>query len=86
MPVVKALMDKLVEQYGKEKGERVYYAMEASARGPFAKGAKHHADHVAFAEKHGIRPVEGKKKAPAKKRGPVKAKVKAARPRRSGGR
>jgi hypothetical protein len=76
MPVVQALMDKLVAQYGKDKGERVYYAMEASARGPFAKGAKHHADHEAFAAKAGVAPIAGKKKAPAPgKRGPVKAKA-----------
>ena len=73
MPVVQSLMDKLVGQYGKDKGERVYYAMEASARGPFAKGAKHHADHVAFAEKNGVAPVEGNKKPPAPgKRGAVR--------------
>lgn len=86
MPVVAALMDKLTGRYGKDRGEKVYYAMEASARGPFAKGAKHYADHVAFAERNGVAPIVKAKRAPARKREPVKAKVRRPGPRRSAGR
>jgi len=76
MPVVQALMDNLTKRYGKDKGEQAYYAMEGSARGPFAEGKKHHADHEAFAAKNGVVPIAGKRKAPAPgKRGPVKRKV-----------
>jgi hypothetical protein len=72
MPIAKSLMDNLVRQYGKDKGEAIYYSMEAEGSGPFAKGKKHRAMHLAFVEKHGIQPVsKGKKKPPAssKKRG-----------------
>jgi len=84
MPIVQALMDKLAKTYGPEKGKEVYYAMEASGKGPFAPGAKHRAAHEAFAAKHGVTPV-GKAKAPAssKKRGPAKKSTgPASRPRR----
>jgi len=56
MPIVESLMLSLVRRYGKEKGQRIYYAMEAEGSGPFAKGAKHHDLHVAFAAKHGLSP------------------------------
>lgn len=69
MPVVKKLMDNLTAQYGKGKGERIYYAMEAEGKGPFAPGAKHHDLHLAFAEKHGVPPIKGKKAPPSGSRG-----------------
>ncbi len=75
MPIVESLMRELKAKYGPEKGERVYYAMEASGKGPFAAGAKHHDMHEAFAAKHGVAPIKGKgkKKPPAsKKRGAKK--------------
>jgi hypothetical protein len=68
MPIVKALMDNLVKQHGKAEGERIYYAMEASAKGPFAKGAKHHDMHEAFAAKAGVPPLSKKKPAAPKVR------------------
>ena len=52
MPIVQALMDKLVAQYGPAEGKHVYYAMEAEGKGPFAPGAKHRDKHEAFVEKH----------------------------------
>lgn len=75
MPVVAELMSKLKARYGEKEGERVYYAMEASGKGPFAPGAKHHALHEAFVAKHHLAPLAGKRKAPASrgKRGPRKA-------------
>lgn len=66
MPIVRSLMDKLVKEYGKERGERVYYAMEASGKGPFAKGAKHHDLHESFAAKHGLPALSGSAKRKAK--------------------
>lgn len=54
MPIVQALMDKLKAQYGDKEGERVYYAMEASGKGPFAAGAKHRDLHEAFVAKHNL--------------------------------
>jgi len=62
MPVVQALMDKLVKQYGPERGKRVYYAMEAEGSGPFGPRGKHRDLHNAFAAKHGVTPAPGKKK------------------------
>ena len=75
MPIVQSLMDKLTKTYGPEKGKEMYYAMEASGKGPFAPGAKYRNLHEAFAAKHGVTPVgKAKRKAPAssKKRGPVR--------------
>lgn len=69
MPVVKSLMDSLVERYGKEKGERVYYAMEAEGKGPFGPGGKHHDKHKAWAAKNGVTPASKKKTPASKKRG-----------------
>lgn len=57
MPIVQSLMNALTAKYGQVEGENVYYAMEASAKGPFAKGAKYHDLHLAFAEKHGLEPI-----------------------------
>ncbi|HEY6058632.1 MAG TPA: hypothetical protein VIV06_11400 [Candidatus Limnocylindrales bacterium] len=64
MPVVQSLMDNLVRQYGKEKGERVYYAMEAEGSGPFAAGGKYHALHQKRAHDNGVPAIEtpGKRK------------------------
>jgi hypothetical protein len=70
MPIVEKLMDSLVARYGKDKGETVYYAMEAEASGPFGKGNKHHAEHLAWAEKHGVRPITSKKPRTSAKRKP----------------
>lgn len=66
MPVVEALMSKLVAQYGPEKGKRVYYSMEAEGKGPFAPGAKHRDKHEDFVEKHHLPGGVGK---------PVKARA-----------
>lgn len=78
MPIVQELMDKLTKTYGPDKGKEIYYAMEASGKGPFAPGAKYRGLHEAFAAKHGVTPV-GKGKAPAssKKRGPARKSIKA---------
>lgn len=67
MPIVKALMDNLVKQHGEAEGKRIYYAMESEGKGPFAKGAKHHDLHEAFAAKHHLTPNAGStgKKKPA---------------------
>ena len=61
MPVVKKLMKSLRDRYGVKTGERVYYAMEAEAKGPFAHGNKHHAKHVKVAERLGQKPIKRKK-------------------------
>lgn len=62
MPVVKSLMSSLRKKYGVKKGERVYYAMEAEGKGPFASGNKHHAKHVAVANKAGTKPIKRSRK------------------------
>lgn len=62
MPVVKSLMDSLVKQHGKAEGERIYFSMESSAKGPFAPGAKHYDQHEAFAKKAGVAPIASKAK------------------------
>ena len=68
MPIVKSLMTSLRGRYGAKKGERIYYAMEAEASGPFAPGAKHHDKHKMWAAKNGVEPImKGKKKAPRPK-------------------
>jgi len=74
MPVDIALMRKLVERYGRKRGEDMYWGMVGKASGPFAPGAKYHAEHEAWARRSGVPPIEGKEKAPAssKKRGPVR--------------
>lgn len=74
MPIVQSLMDKLVAQYGEERGKRVYYAMEAEGSGPFKQGGKHRALHEEFAREHGVPPTsKGTKKArpgPKRRSGP----------------
>jgi hypothetical protein len=74
MPVIQSLMDKLVKQYGPERGRQVYYSMEAEGSGPFAKGAKYRHLHEEFAARHGVEPAEGGKKpsAPKGSRAPIK--------------
>lgn len=67
MPIVESLMANLVKRYGKERGERVYYAMEAEGTGPFAAGAKHRELHEEFAARRGLPPLKGKKKPAARK-------------------
>jgi hypothetical protein len=52
MPVDPKLMASLCKQYGAKAGKSVYYAMENSGRGPFAKGKELNAAHVAFVRKH----------------------------------
>lgn len=71
MPIVQQLMDNLVKRYGKQRGERIYYAMEAEGTGPFAAGGKHHAMHEEFAAKRGHTPLKGSKKTggPSTKKG-----------------
>ena len=54
MPIVQALMDKLVKQYGEERAKRVYYAMESEGSGPFGPKGKHRDMHEAFVAKHGL--------------------------------
>lgn len=56
MPVDEKLMASLKTRYGDKRGEGVYYAMEAAGKGPFAPGGALHAQHLAFAEKHGLSP------------------------------
>lgn len=41
MPVAKHLMSSLRKEYGKKRGESIYYAMENGHKGPFAPGAKY---------------------------------------------
>lgn len=81
MPIVQSLMDKLERTYGKEQAQRVYYSMEATGKGPFAKGAKHHALHVEWAAKNGVPAASGKKKPRPKKGG-----APSARPHKAGSR
>ena len=57
MPIIESLMAKLVEQYGKERGRQVYYAMEAEGKGPFGVGGKHHDLHKQFAERNNVEPI-----------------------------
>jgi hypothetical protein len=88
MPIVQALMDKLVAQYGPAQAKHVYYAMEAEGKGPFAPGAKHRDLHEAFVEKHHLpggvgKPVKARV-APKRGRGPVKAKPAAGKSRGRG--
>jgi hypothetical protein len=71
MPIVESLMRELQAKYGAEKGKRIYYAMEAEGKGPFARGAKHRDKHEAFVAKHNL----GESVGPAKK-----VKTKKARP------
>jgi hypothetical protein len=79
MPIIGALMDKLVAQYGKERGERVYHAMMAEGKGPFAEGGKHRELHEAFVKKHGLpaasKPVRATRAraAPSHGQGPKKS-------------
>jgi len=74
MPVIKSLMKSLRNRYGATKAEAVYRGMEAEAKGPFAKGNKHHDLHVAYANKLGHKPIERKGKTPRpKSRGPVRS-------------
>ena len=67
MPVVQSLMSSLVERYGKQRGERIYYAMEAEGKGPFAKGGKYRKLHEDYTKRIGQRPLAGRKKAPRPK-------------------
>lgn len=70
MPIVQTVMDALTKRYGADEGQRVYYAMEAEGKGPFGPNGKYHDLHVAFAQKHGVAPLKGKKKPrPSKKAG-----------------
>jgi hypothetical protein len=62
MPVAEKLMAALVDKYGPERGKSVYYSMEAEGSGPFGKGKKHRAEHEAFAARHRLPPIAGKKK------------------------
>jgi len=71
MPIVRSLMDALTGRYGLVEGENVYYSLEASGRGPFAKGAKYHALHLKWAEETGVPPATPStslRKVPAKGR------------------
>lgn len=65
MAIVKKLLDNLVAQYGPDEGRRVYDAMRAEAKGPFAPGNKHHDQHEAWAMKNGVPPAM-KKPQPAR--------------------
>lgn len=81
MPVVKSLMDSLKARYGDE-AERVYYAMEAEGKGPFAPGAKYRGLHEDWAKKNGVRPSAAlrTKKKPATPKG-QRAHKRRAKPR-----
>lgn len=69
MPVVQSLMDNLQRRYGEKEGERIYYAMEAEGKGPFAEGGKYRHLHEQQAARAGVTPSQGKKKPPTKKAG-----------------
>lgn len=69
MPIHEALMAKLQAKYGRDEGERVYFALEAQGRGPFAPGASHRQDHLDFADRHGLTPQGTRKPRPPKKAG-----------------
>lgn len=58
MPIVESLMRSLTARYGLTEGENVYYSLEASGRGPFAKGRKYHDLHLKWAEASGVAPFE----------------------------
>lgn len=62
MPLVESLMQKLVKTYGDARAKDVYYALEASGKGPFAPGAKHRKLHEDWAAKNGVQPVGKAKK------------------------
>jgi hypothetical protein len=81
MPVVESLMTSLTARYGLVEGENVYYAMEASGRGPFAKGRKYHDLHLTWAEESGVPPIE-----PSTSLGRVPAKASRRSPGRPRGR
>lgn len=81
MPVVKSLMDSLVDRYGPVKGKQVYYAMEAEGKGPFAPGGKYRHLHEKFASKNGIVPSHATK---AKKKPPSRGGGKGAKARSRG--
>jgi hypothetical protein len=57
MAVAEHLMNQLVQRYGRKRGEEVYAAMVGEAKGPFAPGAKHYAEHVAWAKKNDVAPL-----------------------------
>ncbi len=78
MPVNEHLMSSLKAKYGDERGERVYYAMEAEGSGPFAAGNKLHPMHEAFAARHGLKSISRPKAiaaAPSHKRSPGRPKA-----------
>jgi hypothetical protein len=60
MPIVEKLMSALRKRYGPKEGERVYYAMEAEAKGPFAPGNKYHELHEQWAARMGVQPASRK--------------------------
>lgn len=57
MPIVESLMRALRRRYGNAKGDRVYHAMEATAKGPFSEGSKYHELHRDWARRHGVKPL-----------------------------
>ena len=57
MPVVESLMRALTGRYGLVEGENVYYSLQASGRGPFARGRKYHDLHLKWAEETGVPPA-----------------------------
>jgi hypothetical protein len=50
----------LVARYGEAEGQRAYDAMVGAAQGPFAPGARHHDEHLAWAERQGVAPLTKK--------------------------
>ena len=65
MPVAQSLMDSLQRQHGEAEGKRIYYAMEAEGKGPFAPGGKYRQLHEDWAKRNEVRPsaaVKTKKK------------------------
>lgn len=67
MPIVASLMDNLLKQHDPKTAERIYYAMEAEGKGPFAPGGKYRHLHEAFAAKHNLRPSHAIRSRPKKK-------------------
>lgn len=67
MPIIETLMNALTARYGRAEGERVYYAMEGEAKGPFGPNGKYHDLHVEWAMRNGVLPIEGTGKPRAQK-------------------
>lgn len=70
MPENMSLMASLIERYGKEKAQDIYWGMVGEGKGPFAPGGKYRYEHEAMAKRNGVAPSQATraKKKPASKR------------------